>query len=78
MIRVLFFAQMQEKVGKKEITLEENGITVHDLKSNHLASFEMDDLVNEAMIAVNEEYADEKTILNAGDVIAFIPPVSGG
>ena len=30
------------------------------------------------MIAVNEEYALEDLKLNEGDVIAIIPPVSGG
>lgn len=30
------------------------------------------------MIAVNDEYARADTVLNAGDEIAIIPPVSGG
>jgi molybdopterin converting factor small subunit len=29
-------------------------------------------------IAVNEEYADDALILNENDVVAIIPPVSGG
>jgi len=29
-------------------------------------------------IAVNESYANEDTIIKEGDVIALIPPVSGG
>jgi molybdopterin synthase sulfur carrier subunit len=30
------------------------------------------------MIAVNGEYAQPGTIINAGDEVAIIPPVSGG
>lgn len=30
------------------------------------------------MIAVNDEYAHADTVINAGDEIAIIPPVSGG
>ena len=30
------------------------------------------------MLAVNQEYAGESTVLSAGDEVAIIPPVSGG
>lgn len=30
------------------------------------------------MVAINEEYANEDDIIQTGDVIAMIPPVSGG
>jgi molybdopterin converting factor small subunit len=30
------------------------------------------------MVAVNEEYVDTNYILKDGDVVALIPPVSGG
>jgi len=33
---------------------------------------------NVLSIAVNAEYVDGNTILNSGDEVAFIPPVSGG
>ncbi|EEM84093.1 Molybdopterin converting factor (Subunit 1) [Bacillus thuringiensis serovar huazhongensis BGSC 4BD1] len=33
---------------------------------------------SEIMVAINEEYANEDDIIQTGDVIAMIPPVSGG
>ena len=34
--------------------------------------------LNSIAVAVNGEYAEELTIINPGDEIALIPPVSGG
>jgi molybdopterin converting factor small subunit len=37
-----------------------------------------DDYSRAVSCAVNEEYARMTTVLNDGDEIAFLPPVSGG
>lgn len=77
MIDVLFFAELQEVVGKEKITLEADGITVSELKTDYLSMYNLEN-IDHAMTAINEEYADEATIIKSGDVVAFIPPVSGG
>lgn len=77
MIDVLFFAELQETVGKNKLSFDVENITVNELKSNWLQKYQADNLDN-AMIAVNEEYVGEETVLQSGDVVAFIPPVSGG
>lgn len=78
MIELLFFAQLQEEVGKMSLTVEAENMTVDDIITQHLASYEINDLLADAMIAVNEEYSKRDTVVTAGDVVAFIPPVSGG
>lgn len=78
MIQVLLFAQLQEKTGKNTLWIEEAETTIAQLKDKHLAGYDMADLLKEAMVAVNEEYAAEDTVIRQGDVVAFIPPVSGG
>lgn len=78
MIQVLLFAGLQEKVGKPQLRIDEQEITIAELKAKHLASYDLSDALDEAMVAVNEEYAEDTTSLFAGDVVAFIPPVSGG
>jgi len=78
LIDLLFFAQLQEKVGSEKLTIDVNEISIKDIKEQYLAKYNMEDLLHGAMIAVNEEYSKEDTIVKAGDTVAFIPPVSGG
>lgn len=78
MIELLFFAEMQEIVGSQKIVIEADQISIKKIKENYLSKYRMDDLLEQAMVAVNEEYSEEDTIVSKGDVVAFIPPVSGG
>ena len=76
MLEILYFAQIKEKIGKsrEEIAYSatvEQVLTV--LKEQYPILHEL-----KYMVAVNEEYALPTTILNDGDVLALIPPVSGG
>lgn len=77
MIEVLFFAELQEQAGTEKVTIDAEGITVKQLKDEYLKEYNLL-TIDQAMIAVNEEYTEEDTILKKGDVVAFIPPVSGG
>jgi len=77
MISVLFFAELQETSGTEKIMVDIADKTVKDLKQNIQNDYDLKE-IEQAMIAVNEEYADDSTILQEGDVVAFIPPVSGG
>jgi len=77
MVNVLFFAELRDKVGSDRLSFDVAGITVRELKDKWLDSYNLEN-INHAMVAINEEYADEDTILNEGDTVAFIPPVSGG
>lgn len=78
MIELLFFAQLQEEVGSKSLAIEANGLSISEIMKQFLAKYDIQPLLDEAMIAVNEEYAPKDTIVSEGDVVAFIPPVSGG
>ena len=78
MIKVLLFAQLKDELGKDTLSIEEgNGLTVGQLKEQMRRDFQVGGL-DAVMAAVNEEFADEETILSDGDTVAFIPPVSGG
>ncbi|MFD9626187.1 molybdopterin converting factor subunit 1 [Peribacillus muralis] len=77
MIKVLLFAQLRDELGKETISIEANGWSVAELKGKMKAEYQLGGLET-VMTAVNEEFADDDTILSDGDTVAFIPPVSGG
>lgn len=76
-IEVLLFAVFREKIGKKSLSLEvAEGKRVREvaleIEAQYQCSFEG------ALCAVNENYVDPDTVLEAGDTLAFFPAVSGG
>lgn len=77
MIEVLFFAELRDQAGRDRLEIDASNLTVRELIDNHLKAYDLL-TIDKAMIAVNEEYANEDKLLKAGDVLAFIPPVSGG
>lgn len=77
MIKILFFARLQEEAGKDYITVQKAGITVDELKTWLEQEYGFSSLAN-TMTAVNENYTEGSTLLSEGDTVALIPPVSGG
>lgn len=78
MIKVLLFAAFEEAVGQREVTLEETSLSVAQLKKKLASDYQGLPSLEHVMIAVNEEYVEEDTIIKANDTVAIIPPVSGG
>lgn len=78
MIKVLLFAGFEEAVGQREITLDEDSLSVADLKKKLESDYQGLPSLENVMIAVNEEYVEEDSIIKANDTVAIIPPVSGG
>ncbi len=78
MIKVLLFAHLREKAGTDELTVtDKNGINVKELKDWLMNKYDLPQL-NQIMTAINEEFVKDEEIVNDGDTVAFIPPVSGG
>jgi molybdopterin synthase catalytic subunit len=74
-VTVRLFAMLRERAGARELTLElPEGARVSD------ALAALGDLAAglPLVMAVNREYAPEEQVLDAGDELALIPPVSGG
>jgi molybdopterin converting factor subunit 1 len=79
MIKVLLFAGIAEKLGQQQMIVEQHDITVQVLRkwlTQHYPAITID--LERAMVAVNEEFADDQTMLKMNDEVAIIPPVSGG
>lgn len=77
MIKVLLFAHLKDALGKEEVSIDAAGLTIAAVKEKLAADFKLEGL-DAVMAAVNEEFADEDTIVTDSDIVAFIPPVSGG
>ena len=76
MNKVLFFAHLRDAVGQESIEYNANGITVLDLKQQISEKYDLK--VDNVMVSINEEFAANDDIIQDGETIAFIPPVSGG
>lgn len=74
-VTVRLFAMLRERAGSGSVTLDlPEGARVRDALDS------LSDLAEgiPLVMAVNREYASEDHVLDAGDELALIPPVSGG
>ena len=78
-IQLLFFGISTDLVGRSSMSfkLKENS-TVKEFKEILLLNFSALKNMQQFAIAVNETYVNDDILLQEGDIIAIIPPVSGG
>ncbi|WP_456275312.1 molybdopterin converting factor subunit 1 [Bacillus sp. AK128] len=77
MIQVLLFANLKDQAGSEKLTIEATQLTVKELLQTLEEKYSLTSL-EQVMVAVNEEYSVGEDIVKSGDVVALIPPVSGG
>ncbi|MGG0187835.1 molybdopterin converting factor subunit 1 [Bacillus rhizoplanae] len=78
MITILLFANLREEVGSDQLVLiEKREINVYQLKEWLKDNYHLQSL-DRVMVAINEEFVIDEDTVKAGDIVAFIPPVSGG
>ena len=78
-ITTLFFGITADLIGKTELELTfKDSIAVGAFKLIIKEKFPQLKNINSYAIAVNETYAEDALSLKEGDVVAIIPPVSGG
>jgi molybdopterin converting factor subunit 1 len=79
-VRVLFFGRLKEITGCAEDWAEiSDGAAVEDLFARYGRQFpKLAEFRPSVVASVNEEFADWRAPLRAGDEVAFLPPVSGG
>jgi sulfur-carrier protein len=77
MNKVLFFAHLRDTAGSESVEIQAAGKTVADLKQLVAEQYGLQKL-DTVMTAINEEFASDDEVIQQGDTIAFIPPVSGG
>lgn len=81
-VRVLFFGILRESFGASErwVDLPDERPAVHELlaRLESAAGPDLADLWPRLAIAVNQHYVRGDQLLEAGDEVALLPPVSGG
>jgi len=78
-INMLAFGIAKDIVGGSQLQLlVKNDMTVAELKQLLAKQYPPFSDLASLMIAVNNEYAQDNTVLKSTDEVALIPPVSGG
>ncbi|MEC8911855.1 MAG: molybdopterin converting factor subunit 1 [Chloroflexota bacterium] len=80
-VTVLYFATYREQAGVSTERMSVTGDRVNLGELMRKICLEHPNISRESnkiVAAVNEEYQDHDHILNNGDTVALIPPVSGG
>jgi len=82
MIKVLFFARLREQLSTDSLQMPASENMTTELIRQQLAN--TDDLwakvmsADSLLVAVNQQITDWSHSVNAGDEVAFFPPVTGG
>jgi molybdopterin converting factor subunit 1 len=78
-LKILTFGIARDIVGGSTFNFKiSEGSTVAQLKQQLLDHYPTFGTLSSLLIAVNEEYGDDETVIQKDDDIALIPPVSGG
>ena len=78
-IQILLFGILKDIVGNSTLEItEDDAISVANLKESLLKKYKKLNAYSNFSIAVNEEYVGIEYIVQQNDVVALIPPVSGG
>lgn len=77
-VTVLFFAQLRRSAGTDRLDVAlQPGTTVADL-ATRLQGERPGLILRGCLCAVDEAYAEPDRVLRGAEVVAFLPPVSGG
>ncbi|KAH7277500.1 hypothetical protein KP509_39G054400 [Ceratopteris richardii] len=82
-VKVLFFARAREIAGVSETSLgidgAESSKTIKDCIDLLTKQFPgLEEIMSCIVVALNQEYADQSSLVKSGDELALIPPISGG
>lgn len=78
-MKILYFASLREELGVNSADLDiKTPISVQELRVILIEKYSKNKFNESLLCAVNQEFADDKNIINSGDEIAFFPAVTGG
>ena len=79
-VKVLFFARHREQMGCAELAIPlAETVSLAEFKHQITQQYPaFASLRQPIMAAVNQNFADDDRLVQAGDEVAFFPPVTGG
>ncbi|UXP32467.1 molybdopterin converting factor subunit 1 [Reichenbachiella agarivorans] len=78
-ISILAFGIARDILGTSTFDMEiKDGQTVAEIVDELKSKYAAFNKLNSVLLAVNEDYVDDDYIVQQGDELAIIPPVSGG
>jgi MoaE-MoaD fusion protein len=80
MIRVLFFGVLRDVTGVREDQIEiPDGSRLETVFAAYAIRFpRLNEISASIVLALNQQFAPQSAMVNDGDEVAFLPPVSGG
>ena len=78
-IHLLLFGITTDLLGASSLEIEApSDCSIYSFKKQLLQEYRQLENIHSYAIAVNEVYATDETVLKENDIVAIIPPVSGG
>ncbi len=77
-IKILFFGKLKDTWKTSSINTQTQCNTIEELYQELLDSAQDIPHKSSIKVAINDEFTDWGTLIKEGDVIAFLPPASGG
>ena len=81
-VRVLIFASLADAAGIESFTVSwvsgSVQLFIEKLQTSHPQVYQAIQSRKSLLVAINQLLVTKDSILNAGDEIAFMPPVTGG
>ena len=79
MVHILLFASLAQQAGTQKVSISvDKSATVEEIRTMLQTQVGKLAGIEEALVALNEEYVELSDQVKDGDTVAFIPPVSGG
>lgn len=78
-VDILLYGIARDIIGESKHEIElSNEATVGEAMKQLKSSFPDFQKLTSLLIAINDEYATDSDVINSGDTLVLIPPVSGG
>ena len=77
-VHIQYFAVLRGQRGRSEETVRTRAQTARELYGELQKQYQFGLSIDLLRVAINEQFSDWQALLNSGDRVVFLPPVSGG